>query len=213
MNGPPYFPSATVGWIFFLILMGFTVVAAWRDLKTRTIPKWIPLALLAVGIALQVTRGAWLGSQGETVWIFGAQGAALGALDAFLFAASGFVVGFAAFFAMWILRICGGGDVKLFAAVGVWIGPRWALWVLLGSTVVLVTLSMAWMLWAMVTRGPMVAASNPKAASSTANSRGMTYSFPLAAALCLMMLWFWRYDLQLAQRPTTSGSTAKLNAI
>ena len=208
VDRPPFFPDPFVGWSFFLVLMGFALVAAWWDFRTRAIPKWIPVSLLVIGVVFQMVRGGWLGAIGAEVWVLGAEGSVVGVFDGLLFAAAGFALGFAVFFAMWILRICGGGDVKLFAAIGAWIGPAWALWVLMGSTVVLIVQSVGWMMATALIRGPAAATRHTKAASTPATQRGMTYSLPLAVALALMMLWFWRFDLRLATRMNPASQTA-----
>ncbi len=48
----------------------------------------------------------------------------MGALDGFLFALVGSLVGFAFFAILFALGTCGGGDVKLFTAIGAWLGRQ-----------------------------------------------------------------------------------------
>lgn len=208
--GPPvFFPNPLLGWLFLAILLGFALVGAYWDLRTRAIPKWVPLALLALGVVLQVMRGAWLGYDEVQVWALGANGVALGVVDAILFGLTGFAVAFGLFFVMWILRICGGGDVKQFAAIGAWIGPVHALWLLAGSTVVLLIQSVAVLMIGLLVRGPFeTLAKHGKQNPQKQNApRGMTYSLPLAIAVGIMMPWFWRFDLELAPRPSVPIST------
>src|SRR5262249_34679259 len=118
-----------------------TAVAAYVDLRREVIPKKLTLLVLGLGVLCSVLRCAWLGAsgQGDKVLLFGAHGPWIGALDGVVFALAGFAMGFALFFIMWILGTCGGGDVKLFAALGAWVGFQLAL-VLLIATLVIVSL-------------------------------------------------------------------------
>jgi prepilin peptidase CpaA len=128
-----------------------------------------------------------------------------------LFTLAGFLTGFAIFFAMWIIGACGGGDVKLFAAVSAWVGPYISLWILALSTVVLIAL-LVLKLGARFLIQSLKACRSPaadKKGKATVpynppplrdpRSRGVTYAFPLALATALALLWFFRYDLTLAQ--------------
>lgn len=99
-------------------------VAAVIDARKRRIPNWLNLAILVGGlVASTVAGGLGYGGVG---------GAVLGIL-------AGFGLTFPAF----VLRANGGGDVKLFAAMGAWLGPGGVLVVfvlqaLLGLVIVLV---------------------------------------------------------------------------
>jgi prepilin peptidase CpaA len=77
------------------------LVAAATDLRSRRIPNWLTLPALPVGIAAQTIYGDgfWQG-------VLGAGG------------------GFALLFVLFALGALGAGDVKLFAAVGSFVGIR-----------------------------------------------------------------------------------------
>ena len=87
------------------------VVAAGWDLKTRRIPNRLTFGAAIAGLAYHVLTGG-LAGLGQS--------------------AGGLAVGLAVFMIPFALRGMGGGDVKLMAALGAWIGPLDALW-LLGS--------------------------------------------------------------------------------
>ncbi len=88
-------------------LLGLLLIAAAIDVRTRRIPNWLTAATAAGGVALALTgRGA-----------VGPGGACLGLL-----------AGFALLAVPFGLRLMGGGDVKLLAAVGAWLGP-WGIFV------------------------------------------------------------------------------------
>jgi len=53
--------------------------------------------------------------------------------DGALFAAGGWVVGLAIFLPFFVFRGMGGGDVKLLAALGAWLGPHDAFWLAIYS--------------------------------------------------------------------------------
>jgi Flp pilus assembly protein protease CpaA len=112
---------------------------------------------------------------------------------------------------MWVLGTCGGGDVKLFAALGGWVGPILVPFLLLGSVITLAAL--------LVFKLMVVALSSPAnlrahMQSSTLSGRPnkearkrplrMTYSLPVAIAAALILLWFFRVELNLA--PATPDS-------
>jgi prepilin peptidase CpaA len=85
-----------------LIFPILTITAALKDLTSFTIPNWLNIALAAAFLIAAPMLGAPLGLIGLNLAV------GLGAL----------VVGMGMFALGWI----GGGDAKLFAAVGVWLG-------------------------------------------------------------------------------------------
>src|SRR5687767_1357088 len=132
----PFFPGPAFAWTFCLVLVGITLFATYTDLRRFTIPKTLTLFALALGLLFNTVRGAWMaGVEGSSGWVLGGQSGLVGALDGLLFALAGFGVGFGLFFVMWFLGTCGGGDVKLFAALGAWVGPTLAIYVLIGTLV------------------------------------------------------------------------------
>jgi prepilin peptidase CpaA len=78
------------------------VYAALHDLAARTVPNWLSIALLVIGILLRL-------------------------LDHSLPVALAVSAGaFALLFVLWVLGAMGGGDVKLWAATVMLIPPGWA---------------------------------------------------------------------------------------
>ena len=86
-------------------LVLLVVAAALFDLRTRRIPNQVNLAGLGVGLVL-ATAGGWPLL-----------------LDSLLGAGLGLIAGLAVF----ALGVLGGGDAKLVAAVGAFLGPAWLL--------------------------------------------------------------------------------------
>jgi len=84
-------------------LITLVVMAAWSDLRTRHIPNWITAPGAAFGLILQT-------------YYFGIQGT-LASLE-------GAAIGLAFFIAFYIAGGMGAGDVKLFGAVGAFVGPE-----------------------------------------------------------------------------------------
>src|SRR5260370_39266685 len=150
-----FFPGLLFAWAFYLVLTALMGVAAYTDLSRMAIPKQLTLGALVLGLVVSITRGAWVGANGEGsgVWLLGASGPFLGALDGLLYAVAGFAIGFGLFLVMWLLNTCGGGDVKLFAALGAWIGPALSVPVLAGTIVLVVVFSVARLAWGALTRG------------------------------------------------------------
>lgn len=84
-------------------LATMVIAAAVSDAATRRISNWITLPGALVGLALQSYYGGW-------------RGAAL--------SLAGTALGFAIFLALYLAGGMGAGDVKLFAAVGAFVGPQ-----------------------------------------------------------------------------------------
>jgi prepilin peptidase CpaA len=85
-------------WPTFAVL----AVATFTDLRSRRIPNWLVLPFMAAGVMLATVLHGWRGLGGSM------EGLALGALIFGILCAMGGM---------------GMGDVKLFAAIGAWVGP------------------------------------------------------------------------------------------
>ena len=93
MNASPWLPVVIIGCI--------TLVAAVIDVRTRRIPNWFTVPVLAGGLIFHTVTGGWGG---------------------LLTALGGFVTGFGILLVLWLMGGGGGGDVKLMGAVGAWLG-------------------------------------------------------------------------------------------
>ncbi len=94
----------TVPDFLILCLCGLLVWTAWYDTKTMTIPNWVSMVVIGLFVILAlVVRLSWP----LPAWHL---------LSAFI----AFVIGFLAF----IPGLMGGGDVKLIAALGLWMRPQ-----------------------------------------------------------------------------------------
>ncbi len=183
------FPNPAFAWVFVLALFGLLAVAAWLDFRTLVLPKWLTLSMLAMGIAANMMRGGCLGGQSREVWIL-PTGTSSGILDGLLFALAGFGTGFVLFFLMWVVGSCKGGDVKLFAALAAWVGPRLAFLVLIVSVVVVALIVASGMVQTILAgrAGKLLAR----------NKRLLGFGPPLALATIVVVLWSCRLDLHLA---------------
>jgi prepilin peptidase CpaA len=85
-------------------------VACATDLRSRRIPNLLTFTAAALGIAV----GSWTGGP-----------------DGAMTSSAGWLAGLAIFFVPFALRGLGGGDVKLLAALGAWVGPTDVVWVAL----------------------------------------------------------------------------------
>lgn len=94
--------SAATTQFTILAFAGLLIAAAASDWRNLTIPNRYSLALVALFPSYGIASG------GDIDW-----------LSHLAFGGASFAVGFVFF----VLRFCGGGDVKLFAAVSLWAGP------------------------------------------------------------------------------------------
>src|SRR5262249_46353569 len=138
----------------------------------------------------------------------------------------GFATGFGLFFVMWILGTCGGGDLKLFAALGAWVGPTLAVFVLIATLILVVVFAVARLAWSFVARGYRPAAHDytlqgAARAGKRAGKQGAVdarrtrqrltaYSLPVAVSTALVLAWVFRGELHLAppQAPDQARAAA-----
>jgi prepilin peptidase CpaA len=90
-----------------LVVIAISVVACVVDVRTRRIPNLLTFGAALGGLLIQILAS-------------GLQGA--------LAAAGGWLVGTLLFLPFFLLRGMGGGDVKLLAGIGAWLGPADTLW-------------------------------------------------------------------------------------
>ena len=91
-----------VGYDLVGLVAVFAAACAALDYRTRKIPNWLTVPAAAIGLAYHLFAPAGHGP---------------------LFALAGFAVGFCLLILPWILGGGGMGDVKMLAALGVWLGP------------------------------------------------------------------------------------------
>jgi len=202
----PFFPDTGFAWAFAVVLIALTALAAVYDTRSAVIPKWITLGTLGIGVVFNVVRGAWLGNLGSKVWLLPDPSLGLGAVDGFLFALVGFAAGFGLFFVMWVLGVCGGGDVKLMAALSAWLGPIGVALLLIVSTAVL----FVWVAGTMVFGGGSLKSVRKQSTSAQPPHRGgksrqkrVTFSFPAAVASLIIVFWVFGEDLGVRPRKAT----------
>ena len=179
---PLFFPNLPFAIAFAAILLAGLGWIARVDLQVMVIPKRVVLPVLVTGVVMNVARGGWLAAGGHRVWAVPPDNVFLGTLDGFLFALAGFACGFLFFFLLWIFSVAGGGDVKLVAAVGAWLGPAYVFGAIFFSVMFLLLLAVAAIGYRMV-RGkmPTPAPSAPLPGRPTVRRRTTSY----ALAFCL----------------------------
>jgi Flp pilus assembly protein protease CpaA len=214
-----YFPEPVFGWAYLISLLAILGMAAYHDLQALVVPKALTVFALGMGLLVNVLRGAWMGSTGGAVWILGANGSWVGGVDGLLFGLAGFGAGFALFFTFWVFGICGGGDVKLFAALGAWVGMYLLLLVLIGTIVVVFLLMLGRMGWGLATgRGvspgqrslPSLRDKGRQAPKARSRSQALGFSLPLALACVFVLPWVFRVDLRFVA-PPPAGTEASTN--
>lgn len=222
----PFFPPATgLAWVFYAVLVAILAVATWTDLRRLIIPKWLTLPALVLGIVFNLVLGAWLGATGDSHkgFCLGELNSGwLGALDRLLFSLAGFAAGFGLFLVMYLLGTCKGGDLKLFAALGAWVGPMLVIVLLAVTIVFVVVFAVLRLAWSMVGRGfgrtirdyslKGAARAGKKQDDRATRRRLMAYSPAVFLSTALVLLWWFRVDLHLASPKPEPQGQAQLAA-
>lgn len=160
--------------------LALALAACVTDLKSRRIPNPLTFGGAAAAFAFQAATSGWPG---------------LGS------AASGLVVGLVLFLPFFVLGGIGGGDVKLLAALGAWLGPGQTLWLaawsaMAGGPMALVVaawrgylrqaLTNVWsllMFWRVMGLEP-----HPAISLASPGAARLPYSLPIAVGL-IVTLW------------------------
>ena len=163
------------------ILIPGILLASWIDYSQRRVPNWLNALLIVVGFTAQA-------------FYFGMSGLATGMW--------GLLAGFGLLIVPWLMHGMGAGDVKLMAAIGVWLGPMLTLYafalgaVIGGVAAAVMILSTGRLRMACVNIGVILAkCSTPHAVFSevgSAKSFGATsqllpYGVPLTAGTLLIL--------------------------
>ncbi len=196
----PFFPDAWFAWTFYAVLVGIMLIACYTDVRRMIVPKWLTIPALFLGLLFNVVRGAWLGAVSD-------QGVSSGALSGLWFSFAGFGISFGLFFLMWVCGVCRGGDVKLFAALGAWLGYTLAILVLIGTVVTVITFVVLRLVWRLfvedkqvTSQGKGKAAGKPLSKKEYEEAKRlrkrMVYSPALAVSTAFLVFWYVQRDLQ-----------------
>lgn len=167
-----------------LPMLALLIWAAVGDIRNRRIPNWLTLSLMVSGIARSFLSGS-----------------ALSPLDALL----GLLVGFIVPFLLFAIGAVGGGDVKILAGIGAWLGWKGVLAIfvvekVVGLIIVLVQCAVQGNLRALFRNSAMIAinVANVKTlgvehVSQTGQScrsvgRRLPFAVPLLAATLIVLL-------------------------
>lgn len=89
--------------IHYAPLLALIAVAFWTDLRTQRIPNWLTFSLILAGLGQSFFASVRTVSPGASVL--------------------GFICGFGLTYMLFVLGAQGGGDLKLMAGLGTWLGP------------------------------------------------------------------------------------------
>jgi len=188
---------STVELIHIVAVVGFTLVAAICDYRTKRLPNKLTVSCFVAALVFQITAGAIAG---------GWSGAGTGLLTAL----GGFGVGFGILLVLWLIGGGGAGDVKLMGALGAWFGPQQTLILFLVSTVFVLILSVGVLAWQIVQTGMFnmkrryMSTQNEADAKRRGLSREaaaeqhklrrrlMPYGVPVALASWMLLVWSLR---------------------
>jgi prepilin peptidase CpaA len=163
----PIFPGTTLGMIAGGVYTVLLVYAAVGDLRTRRIPNYLVLVLGIAGLAFSVLHAPPV------------EGAMRGV--------GGLVTGLVLWLPFYLLGWLGAGDVKLFAASGVWLGPARTLEGAVIAALAGALLAAVWMAWnhgfRRVVETVWLATAAPSMLATSADSGRSSRSLPYGVAL------------------------------
>jgi prepilin peptidase CpaA len=183
--------------IRIVAVVGFTLIAAICDYRTKRLPNKLTVSCFAAALVYQLASGAYLG---------GWSGAGAGLLTAM----GGFGVGFGILLVLWLIGGGGAGDVKLMGALGAWFGPTQTLILFFVSTIFVIVLSVGVLAWQMIQSGMFnvkrryMTTQNEADAKRRGLSREaaaeqhklrrrlMPYGVPVALASWMVLAWSFR---------------------
>lgn len=166
-----------MGVAFILLIVVFTAIGAYLDLRWRRLPNLFTVPWFVAGVLFTVVHGAM-------------QASLTGAGQALLFSFGGFAVGFGILYVLWLVGGGGGGDVKFVGALGAWLGFWGTLQVLVASSLVAVAASLL-----------LTAARSPKqdrrgkakGAEKGSPRVAVPYAVPVAVGVWFVLAWqVWR---------------------
>jgi prepilin peptidase CpaA len=118
-------------------------VATFTDLRSRRIPNWLVFPFLLAGIVVSPWRHDWGGNSQGVGWHglghFGWNGVG----QSF----AGLGLGLLIYGIPFCMGWTGGGDVKLCAAIGAWIGPEQTLWAVFFTAIAGGIVVLCWAAW------------------------------------------------------------------
>jgi prepilin peptidase CpaA len=177
----PVVPAVTVA------LVATGVVASLWDIRTRRIPNALTFGSAAIAMAFHALESGDLRTLGFAVsW-----------------SAAGWLLGLLLYLPLFMLGALGGGDVKLLAAFGAWLGPVGVLWTALYGAIAGGALALPWVIarrafgrtlsnvWGLVGYWRLVGIRpHPALTLETPGTIRLPYALPIAVgALCA---WWWR---------------------
>ncbi|MEY4857549.1 MAG: hypothetical protein RL409_1450 [Gemmatimonadota bacterium] len=165
---------------FVLASVALTVLlmlASASDIRARRVPNLLNAVVVSGGLLFQV-----LSPRAGDGW-----SSALG----------GLAVGFGIWFPMYLFRLVGAGDVKLFAAAAVWIGPRDAVAAAVVTACAGAVLGAGWMLQRRGLAASAVAITQLFRAPSMLQlpplERLDTMPYAVPVSVGILTLWFWPF--------------------
>jgi prepilin peptidase CpaA len=167
--------------LLFAGLVGlFTLLCAVLDYRTMKIPNWLTVSAAVIGLAYHTIAPQGIGP---------------------LWALAGFAVGFSLLILPWLLGGGGMGDVKMLAALGIWLGPLLVLAAFGGGAILASIGAIGVLVYSTVGEGLIVTQRRYLAARAGTSSEGsrsqgarktrrvLPFAVPVAIATWLVLAW------------------------
>lgn len=167
--------------ILVAVMIPFTLLAAFWDMRTHRLPNWITVPSFVAGVLFHIIHGAIAGA----TW-YG------GAAEGLGFSMAGFAAGFLPLLLLWMIGGGGAGDVKLMGAIGAWMGLTLTMITYVLSMVFVAFVAVGLLCYRAIRPARQKNASQPK--SSGAEGRRwqapiVPFGVPVCAATWLVLMW------------------------
>lgn len=148
--------------VWACIVCGFTAATLVSDWRWRRIPNGLTVPALILALVFHTIVAGTIGIKS---------------------AGLGFVVGFGVMFLLWLIGGGGGGDVKLLAALGAWLGPGLTMILYLASVSLAALIAVGVMFWRWLHPAAQTAAANAGAIQLGRNRTKIL--IPFAVPVCI----------------------------
>jgi prepilin peptidase CpaA len=166
--------------VLCLAVTVYLATAVYTDVRMHRIPNWVTVPSAVLGLVYHTVVSAW---NGNGVW----SGAGV--------SLAGFALGSVLLILPWLFGGGGMGDVKLLAALGAWLGPKWLIMVFIVSMLLASAMVIAVFFYSTVgsgytkTRRKLLPGRRGTTEAGKGRRRFLPFAVPLAVGTVAVLAW------------------------